>query len=114
LAAAGALTTTMLGLFLSIVLKAGAGAKNIIVLSVTMIGSLFAGMFGGDKNYFDNLAPLINKISPVGLITDGYYSLYYYDDLKRFWVNLGTLLAISAVLYVLSIHGLRRQRYDNI
>lgn len=114
LAAAGALTATMLGLFLSIVLKVGAGAKNIIVLSVTMVGSLSAGMFGGNKNYFDNLAPFINKISPVGLITDGYYSLYYYDDLKRFWVNLGTLLAISAVLYVLSIRGLRRQRYDSI
>lgn len=114
LAATGALTATMLGLFLSIVLKVGAGAKNVIVLSVTMIGSLFAGMFGGHKNYFDNLAPFINKISPVGLITDGYYSLYYYDDLKRFWVNLGTLLAISAVLYVLSIRGLRRQRYDSI
>ena len=114
LAATGALTATMLGLFLSIALKVGAGAKNVIVLSVTMVGSLFAGMFGGHKNYFDNLAPFVNKISPVGLITDGYYSIYYYDDLKRFWINLGTLLAISAVLYIMSIRGLRRQRYDSI
>jgi ABC-2 type transport system permease protein len=79
-----------------------------------MVGSLFAGMFGGQKNFFDGVAPLINKISPVGLITDGYYALYYYEDMTRFWVNLGSLLAIAAILFIFSIRGLRRQRYDSI
>ena len=114
LAAAGSLAATMLGMFLSIILKTNSGAKNIIILTVTMVGSLFAGMFGGQKNFFDNIAPLINKISPVGLITDGYYALYYYEDLTRFWVNLCSLLVIAVVLFVLSIRGLRRQRYDSI
>lgn len=114
LAAAGALAATMLGMFLSIVLKTNSGAKNVIVLVVTMVGSLFAGMFGGQKNFFDDVAPLINKISPVGLITDGYYALYYSEDMTRFWVNLGSLLAIAAILFVFSIRGLRRQRYDSI
>ena len=114
LAAAGSLAATMLGMFLSVILKTNSGAKNVIVLIVTMVGSLFAGMFGGQKNFFDSVAPFVNKISPVGLITDGYYALYYFEDMTRFWVNFGSLIAIAALLFIFSIRGLRRQRYDSI
>ena len=113
-AAAGSLAATMLGMFLSIALKTNSGAKNIIVIIITMVGCLFAGMFGGQKGWFDSMMPFINKISPVGLITDGYYALYYHEDLSRYWMNLGGLLIISAVFLILSIRGLRRQRYDSI
>jgi ABC-2 type transport system permease protein len=113
-AAAGSLAATMLGMFLSIVLKTNSGAKNIIVIIITMVGCLFAGMFGGQKGWFDSMMPFINKISPVGLITDGYYALYYYEDLSRYWMNLGGLLIISVIFLILSIRGLRRQRYDSI
>ena len=72
LSAVGSLAATMLGMFLSVALKTRESAKNIIVVIVTMIGSLFAGMFGGMKIFFDELLPFVNKISPVGLITDGF------------------------------------------
>lgn len=114
LAAAGSLAATMLGMFVSVILKTNSSAKNVVILVITMVGSLFAGMFGGQKNFFDNMAPLVNKISPVGLITDGYYALYYYEDMTRFWVNLASLLAVAAVMFLLSIRSLRRQRYDSI
>ena len=114
LAAVGGLTATMLGLFLSVILKTRESAKNVIIVLVTMIGSLFAGMFGVSKLFFDELAPVVNKISPVGLITDGLYSLYYYDDFGRFMINIVSLLVISALLFALSIKSLRRQRYDSI
>lgn len=114
LAALGSLTATMLGMFLSVILKTRESAKNVIVVLVTMVGSLFAGMFGGMKFFFDEMLPFVNKISPVGLITDGYYSLYYYEDLTRFWINAGTLVLISVILFALSIKSLRRQRYDSI
>ena len=114
LSAVGSLAATMMGMFLSIVLKTRESAKNIIVVIITMVGSLFAGMFGGMKIYFDEMLPLINKVSPVGLITDGFYSLLYYDDMGRFIINIVSLLAISAVFFALSIRSLRRQRYDSI
>ncbi len=113
-AAAGSLAAIMMGMFLSVVLKTNSGAKNIIVVIVTMVGCLFAGMFGGQKGWFDSVMPFVNKISPVGLITDGYYALYYYEDMTRYFMNLGGLLAIAAVFMILSVQGLRRQRYDSI
>lgn len=114
LSAVGSLTATMLGMFLSVALKTRESAKNIIVVIVTMIGSLFAGMFGGMKIYFDELLPFVNKISPVGLITDGFYSLLYYEDMGRYVINILSLLAVAALFFVLSVRSLRRQRYDSI
>ena len=113
-AAAGSLAAIMMGMFLSVMLKTNSSAKNIIVVIVTMVGCLFAGMFGGQKGWFDSVMPFVNKISPVGLITDGYYALYYYEDMTRYFMNLGGLLAIAAVFMILSVQGLRRQRYDSI
>ncbi len=113
-AVVGSLTSTMMGMFLSVFLKAKSGAKQVIVLVVTMVGCLFAGMFGGMKNYFDEALPFVNKISPVGLITDGFYSLYYYDDISRYVVNIVSLLVIAAIFFALSVRSLRRNRYDSV
>jgi ABC-2 type transport system permease protein len=114
LAAVGGLTATMMGMFLSVILKTRESAKNIIIVIVTMVGSLFAGMFGVTKMFFDELAPGVNKVSPVGLITDGLYSLYYYDDMTRFYINVISLVIISLLFFIFSIRSLRRQRYDSI
>jgi ABC-2 type transport system permease protein len=114
LSAVGALAAMMLGVLLSVTFKTNESAKNVIVVIVTMVGCLFAGMFGGMKIVFDEMCPWFNKISPVGMITDGYYSLYYYDDPQRYFVNLLSLLAVSAIFFVLAVRNLRKARYDSI
>jgi hypothetical protein len=48
------------------------------------------------------------------MITDGYYSLYYYDDPARYFMNLFSLLAVAAIFFVLSVRNLRKARYDSI
>lgn len=114
LSAVGALAAMMLGVLLSVTFKTNESAKNVIVVIVTMVGCLFAGMFGGMKIVFDEICPWFNKISPVGMITDGYYSLYYYDDPQRYFVNVLSLLAVSAIFFALAVRNLRKARYDSI
>ncbi|MFR5190429.1 MAG: hypothetical protein ACLTEH_04200 [Clostridia bacterium] len=58
--------------------------------------------------------PILNKINPAGMITDGFYALYYYDTLNRYWVNVISLLIFAAIMIALSITSLRRQKYDSI
>ena len=36
------------------------------------------------KYVIDKNVPIINLINPNNLITDGFYSLYYYDTLDRY------------------------------
>ena len=114
LAGIGSLTATMFGMLLAVTFKMSDNAKQVVVLIITMVGCLFAGMFGGMKIFFDEACPWMNKINPVGLITDGFYSLLYYDDMTRFIVNALSLVALAAIFFVLSVRNLRRARYDSV
>ena len=114
LAGIGSLTATMFGMLLAVTFKMSDNAKQVVVLIITMVGCLFAGMFGGMKFFFDEACPWMNKINPVGLITDGFYSLLYYDDMTRFIVNAVSLIALAAIFFVLSVRNLRRARYDSV
>ena len=80
-----------------------------------MFLSVLSGMMGVTLKYvIDKNIPIINLINPNNLITDGFYSLYYYDTLDRFYFNLASLLVFSGVMISISYISLRRQKYDSI
>ena len=80
-----------------------------------MLYSFFAGMMGIPIKYrIDKNMPIINKLNPVNMITDGLYSLYYYDTYDRFIYNIISLLIYSFILISISYFILRRQKYDSI
>ena len=80
-----------------------------------MLGSFLSGMMGITLKYvIDKNIPIINKINPISMITDGFYSLYYYNSLNRYYFNIISLLIVSTILIIISILSLRRQQYDSI
>jgi len=66
------------------------------------------------KYVIDKNIPIVNKLNPASMITDGFYSLYYYDTLDRFYFNIASLLTLSVVMIIISYLSLRRQKYDSI
>ncbi len=111
----GSLSGLSLGLFIGTVFKVGENTKTGILLATTMTGCFLAGMFGISMKYIiDKNIPILNKINPVNMITDGFYSLYYYDTLNRYFLNIISLLIFTLVLVILSVLRLRRQKYDSI
>ena len=48
------------------------------------------------------------------MITDGLYSLYYYDTMDRFYLNFVHLLLFSFIMIGFALVELRRQKYDSI
>ena len=111
----GSLTGLSFGLSIGATLKISENAKTGIIIGITMLGCFLSGMMGITMKYIiDKNIPIINKINPAALITDGFYSLYYYDTLNRYWINIISLLIISLILIIISITSLRRQKYDNI
>lgn len=66
------------------------------------------------KYIVDKNVPIINKLNPPSMITDGFYSLYYYDTLNRYLFNITSLLIFSGIMILISYFGLRRQKYDSI
>lgn len=112
---AGCLAGLSLGVGVATIFKANDNVKTGIILFITMVGSFLSGMMGITMKYIiDKNAPLINRLNPVNMITDGLYSLYYYDTFDRYWLNLTSLLIFSIVMISISLLSLRRQKYDSI
>ena len=110
----GAISGLSIGVFIS-TLKIGDKEKTGVLIAFTMFSSLFAGMYGVTMKYvIDKNIPIINKINPTSLITDGFYSLYYYDTYSRYMSNLVILLIISVLLITISVCKLRRDVYDSV
>ena len=111
----GSLTGLSLGLLIGTIIKKNENIKIGILIGITMLGCFLSGMMGITMKYIiDKNIPLINKLNPAAIITDGFYSLYYYDTLDRYWYNIISLLIISLILILISANSLRRQKYDNI
>lgn len=115
LACCGSLAGLSLGVAVATLIKSNENAKVGILISITMLGCFLSGMMGITMKYIvDKNIPILNKINPASMITDGFYSLYYYDTLDRFIFNIISLLVFSLLMIFISYRGLRRQKYDSI
>lgn len=112
---AGSFLGISLGAFLSAIIKKNEGIKIAIILAVTMTGSFLAGMMYIDIKYLvSTYLPILAMINPVNLITDAFYSLYYYDTYEKFFFNFSGLVAFSFVFCVGTYLILRRRKYASL
>lgn len=111
----GSLAGTSIGLLVGTCFKTNENNKIGILIAVTMFGCFLSGMMGITMKYMiDKNIPIVNKVNPASIITDGFYSLYYYNTLDRYWFNIASLLIFSGILIFISYISLRRQKYDSI
>ncbi len=111
----GSLAGLALGIAISSIGNISEVTKNGILISIIMFCCFLSGMMGVSMKYIiDKNIPFLNKINPANMITDGFYSLYYYDNLNRFYFNLLSLFIFSIIMILISLRNLRRQEYDSI
>ena len=110
----GSLAGLSLGIAVATLVKSNENVKTGILIAVTMFGCFLSGMMGITMKYIvDKNIPIVNKLNPASMITDGFYSLYYYDTFDRYFFNIASLLIFSGILILISVRGLR-QKYDSI
>ena len=115
LAMSGSLAGLSLGVMIATTIKSTENTKTGIIIAITMLGCFLSGMMGVTMKYvIDKNIPIINKLNPASMITDGFYSLYYYDTLNRYIFDIGSLLIFSFLMITISYISLRRQTYDSI
>ena len=111
----GSFAGLSLGIALGTNIKANENTKTGLIIATSMLGCYLAGMMGITMKYVvDKNVPIINKINPASMITDGFYSLYYYDTLDRYVFNIVSLIIFSVIMIIISFEGLRRTKYDSI
>ncbi len=111
----GTLAGLSLGITTAVLVKKDENTKVGMMISITMLGCVLSGMMGITMKYIvDKNIPIVNKLNPVNMITDGFYSLYYYSGSNRFLWNVISLLIFSFLLILISGIKLRRNKYDSI
>lgn len=110
----GSFAGLSMGVAVATLIKSNENAKTGILIAVSMFGCFLSGMMGITMKYIvDKNIPLLNKINPANMITDGLYSLYYYDTFNRYFFNVISLIIFAIIMLAISVRGLRRQRYDS-
>ena len=111
----GDLAGISLGIFISSMFRVSENTKIGITIAVSMFLSVLSGMIGVQMKYMiDKNIPFINMINPNNMITDGFYSLYYYDTLTRYTKDLISLIIFIIICLVISSIKLRGEKYDSI
>ena len=111
----GCIAGVSLGVFIGTFARKGEDVKTAILIGSSMTMSFLAGlMIVNMKDIIARRAPFLSYINPATLITDAFYSLYVFDNHRRFFLNVGLLILISSVMCILSVLRLRRDRYASL
>jgi ABC-2 type transport system permease protein len=111
----GSICGMAFGAMIGAIVKKNENFKTGVCMGFTMFCCFLAGMMGSDIKYMIKKAvPLVDRLNPVNLITEGYYKLYYYDALGSFWQNIAILLVMTGICLGITLGILRRQRYDSL
>lgn len=104
-----------LGVLIGVVIVKKIDMKTGLITAITMFMSMLSGMmFVQMKYYVETYVPLLAKINPANMITDGLYSLYYYGPNERYFMNIVSLCIFAGICYFISYLTLRRKSYANI
>ncbi len=111
----GSLTGVSFGMLVSVPKRLKYSAKTALVVAVTMVFCFFAGLMTSGINYLvEQKAPVLAWINPAARIVDAFYCLYYYDTYYQFFLNIAVLLAMSLVMFGITIFSIRRQRHESL
>lgn len=115
LALLGSFAGLSFGTMVASLIKTNDNVKTGIVISITMLGCFLSGMMGITMKYIiDTNVPILNIVNPANMITDGFYSLYYYNTMNQYYFDIISLLIFSFTMILISQASLRRQVYDSI
>lgn len=112
---AGSIAGVTFGAMVSSLVKGKEHLKSIIIVAVSMACSAMAGLFAlSIKTSVMQSAPFLTYINPANLISDAFYSLYYYTTYTRYFISIGLLLAVSVVFFLIVYFVTRRQKYASL
>jgi len=91
------------------------GVKNTILTLITMGGGAISGLYAVQlKAVVEESAPIVNRINPMSVITDAFYSLNMFGVGERYFRAIITMLALTAGLFLLGAVLSRRNQYESL
>ncbi len=113
--AAGSLTGVSLGVFVGSFPKMNLQIKMGASTMVSLFLCFCSGMMVGGVNYWiQEYIPVFAWLNPAMRLVDAMHSLYYFDTIQPFLLNVSILLLFSVVFFALSAVRLRRYQYESV
>lgn len=111
----GSIAGVTFGTFVGAITKKSEGTKIGILVGITMVLSFLSGLMVHKVKYIVNTnVPILGYLNPVNLISDSFYSLYFYDTLDKFYMNMGLLCGFIIIFSSVTYLILRRQKYASL
>lgn len=111
----GSIAGISFGAVISATVKKDENLKIGILMGATMTGSFLAGMMDQNMKYIiSKYVPVLSYINPINLLTDALYSLYYYDTLTRYAINMVCLILFIVLSWLVIYMLIRRRKYASI
>jgi ABC-2 type transport system permease protein len=111
----GTITGVAFGTCVASIITKSEGLKIAILIGVTMIMSFLSGMMYDKMKYIiTTKVPVLGFLNPANLITDCFYTLYYYNTHTRFFTDIAVLCMFSAVFSIITYFAVRRQKYASL
>ena len=90
-------------------------AKNSILTIITLGGGAISGLYMVQlKAIVEAKAPIVNRINPMSVITDAFYSLNIFGVGDRFWRSILTMIALITGLIIIGALLGRRDQYESL
>jgi len=103
------------GAFITSLIKGSEGLKTGILIAAGNIGGFLSGMMSVDIKYvIDSNVPIISRVNPASLITDAFFSLYYFHSLDRYLQNMISIVVLIIIFSISTYIVIRRQKYVSI
>ncbi|HEY8365247.1 MAG TPA: ABC transporter permease [Haloplasmataceae bacterium] len=109
------ITGVTYGCFIGSIFKLSEGLKIAIIIITANVFSFLAGMMYAPMKYIiSQNAPIIGYLNPANVITDCFYTLYYYTTYENYFTNISILCGFIFVFSFISFLVIRREKYASL
>jgi ABC-2 type transport system permease protein len=111
----GSILGVLIGAFIGAISNLSEGIKTAQLIGFSMLTTFLSGLMMADMKYIvASNAPLLSWLNPANLISDAFYSLYFFENYNRYWLNMLAMLIFIIITGVVIFFKMRRQRYASI
>lgn len=101
------------GYMIGLVIRGNSNLKDNIGMVTSLCMSFLSGlMYGNMKFVIEKNIPVINRINPASVISDGFYSLCVFDDIQMYIRSVLIMVVMVALFSVVSVLALKSGRTE--
>lgn len=111
----GVLVGVLSGICIATYIKVSAAKLNGLVTTLSLVLGAMAGLMAPPlTELIRETAPWLNRINPIGLVSEGIYFLNNYPTNQQYWMNVCLLAVWILILGILTWRGTKEESYETL